>query len=390
MGLYLSDRQKWITQSEIRNMTQECKRVGGINLAQGVCDTPVAQPVREGACRAINGGVNVYTRYDGLQELREAIARRHMKRTGIQVNPEKQIVVSSGTTGAFYSTALALLNPGDEVIVFEPYYSYHISTLKAVEVKPVFVRMHPPSWNLVSAEIEGAISSRTRGIIVNTPANPAGKVFASEELEMIARIANTYDLFVFTDEIYEHFVYDGLRHISPVVMEGMSGRTITMSGFSKIFSITGWRIGYCICDEKWAGSIGHINDLVYVCAPAPLQMGVISGLEELDESYYEAIIQEYQPRRDKFCASLQGAGFEPYIPQGAYYVLADINSVPGENSKEKTMEFLRKTGVAGVPGQAFYHDGEGGSLARFCFAKEDALIDEACRRIERFSWDVRD
>ncbi len=386
MALYLSERHKLITQSEIRNMTQECHRLGGINLAQGICDLPLAAPVKEGARRAIEEGVNSYTRYDGLQELREAIARKHEAGTGMQVNPETQVVVSSGTTGAFYSAALALLNPGDEVIVFEPYYSYHVTTLKAVEARPVFVSMHPPHWKIVREEIEEAVSDRTRGIIVNTPANPSGKVFNLAELKMIADIAASRDFFVFTDEMYESFVYDGLRHISPVTVSGMAARTITMAGFSKVFSITGWRVGYCICDEKWARSIGHINDLVYVCAPAPLQMGVVNGLNELDEEYYEDIRRKYQPRRDRFCAALSRAGLTPYVPQGAYYVLADMSSVPGATGKDKTMEFLRTTGVAGVPGEAFYNDGRGNTLARFCFAKEDETISEACRRIEHYRY----
>ncbi len=383
MGLYLSERQKKISQSEIRNMTHECRRLDGINLAQGVCDLPLAQPVKEGAREAIARGINAYTRYDGLPELREAIAGNHEKRTGVPVNPDKEVVVSSGTTGAFYVAALALLNPGDEVIIFEPYYSYHIATLQAVEAKPVYVRMHLPGWQIVPAELEKAITAKTRGIMVNTPANPSGKVFSLRELEMIAEIAKAYDLFLFTDEIYEHFVYDQQRHLSPVSLKEMFERTIVISGFSKIFSITGWRVGYCVCHERWAASIGHLNDLIYVCAPAPLQVGVTAGLKELGDDYYRDIARNYQQRRDKFCAALDNAGLKPHIPEGAYYVLAETDTVPGETSKEKAMEILRRTGVAGVPGQAFYHDGSGNSLIRFCFAKRDEVIREACRRMEK-------
>lgn len=384
MGLHLSNRQEWVAQSEIRNMSIECDRAGGINLAQGVCDLEVPFEVRQGAHDAIEAGINVYTRFDGLQALREAIAAKHEAATGIAVDPESEIVASAGTTGAFYCSALALLNPGDEVIVFEPYYSYHISTLRAVGAVPVYVRMSPPEWTFEEQELEQAITKRCRAIILNTPSNPSGKVFSRGELEMIARLAERHDLFVFTDEIYENFVYDGVKHIPPVTIEGMRERTITISGFSKIFSITGWRVGYCVCDRKWSGSIGYFNDFIYVCAPAPLQMGVVRGLNDLGNDYYETVAGQYLHKRDLLCSALRRAGLEPYVPSGAYYVLTDMSSVPGRDSKEKAMHFLIKTGIACVPGKAFYHDDAGENLARFCFAKEDNILEQACSRIESF------
>jgi len=368
-------------QSEIRNMSIECDRVGGINLSQGVCDTEVPIEVRRGAQEAIDRGINTYTRYDGLPELRQAIADKQRRFTGMAVNPEGEVVVSDGATGALYCACLALLNPGDEVIVFEPYYGYHISTLAAAGAVPVYVRMEPPDWSFSRDALERARTPRTRGIIVNTPANPSGKVFTRPELEIVAQFAEKFDLFVFTDEIYEHFLYDGHRHIAPATLPGMAERTITISGLSKTFSITGWRIGYCICDEKWAKVIGYFNDLIYVCAPAPLQMGVAEGLNALGDEYYDGLSRMYTAKRDRICDALTKAGLIPYIPQGAYYVLADISRLPGENSKQRAMYLLRKTGVACVPGMAFYHDNSGESLARFCFAKEDAILDEACQKI---------
>jgi aminotransferase len=383
MSLNLSERHAWVLQSEIRNMSLECDKIGGINLSQGVCDTEIPVAVRRGAQEAIENGVNTYTHYAGLLEIREAIAKKQKQFTGLEVDPEREIIVTSGATGALYCACLALLNPGDEVIVFEPYYGYHISTLLAAQAIPVFVRMKVPEWSFEPEDLESQVSSRTRAIIVNTPANPSGKVFSRSELEMIADFADKHDLFVFTDEIYEHFLYDGLHHIPPATIPGMKERTITISGLSKTFSITGWRIGYCLCSAKWAQSIGYFSDLVYVCAPAPLQMGVARGLMALDKNYYESLSREYGGKRERICQSLNDSGLKPYIPQGAYYVLADIRSVPGHTSKARAMHILEKTGVACVPGSAFYHDDSGENLARFCFAKEDAVLDEACERLKK-------
>lgn len=385
MGLKLSKRHTWVVQSEIRNMSIECDLVQGINLSQGVCDLEVPALVRQGAKAAMDEGINTYTRYDGLDELRQAIASKQNLFNGMKVNPETELIVSAGATGAFYCACLALLDPGDEVILFEPYYGYHVSTLVATQAVPVYVRMAPPDWTFRDEDLEKAVSAKTQGIMINTPANPSGKVFTREELERLAAFAARHDLFVFTDEIYEHFVYDGHKHIPPATLPGMKERTITISGLSKTFSITGWRVGYCICAEQWAQTIGYFNDLVYVCAPAPLQLGVARGLMHLGRDYYEKLAAEYVIKRDKICGALSKAGLTPCVPQGAYYVLADISRLPGEGSKAKAMNLLRQSGVACVPGEAFYHDDAGENLARFCFAKEDAVLNEACQRLGNLS-----
>lgn len=383
MGLKLSKRHEWVVQSEIRNMSIECDRVNGINLSQGVCDLEVPAIVRQGAQAAIDKGVNTYTRYDGLVELREAIAHKQKLFTGMKVDPETEIIVSAGATGAFYCACLGLLDPGDEVILFEPFYGYHVSTLVATQAVPIYVRMVPPDWTFSDQDLEKVVSPKTRGIMINSPANPSGKVFTREELTRLADFADRHNLFVFTDEIYEHFVYDDRKHVPPATLPGMQQRTITISGLSKTFSITGWRVGYSLSDPKWAQTIGYFNDLVYVCAPAPLQLGVAKGLMQLEEAYYERLAAEYVTKRDKICTALSHARLEPYVPQGAYYVLADLSRIAGEGSKAKAMNLLRQTGVACVPGEAFYHDATGENLARFCFAKEDAALDEACRKISK-------
>jgi aminotransferase len=385
MTLELSSRASQISQAEIRTMSIECERVGGINLAQGVCDTEVPRVVSEGAQRAIDRGINSYSRYDGLSHLREAIARKMDRFNGIKANPTTDIVVSAGSTGALYCACLALLNPGDEVVLFEPYYGYHVNTLLAVEAVPRFVALHPPDWTIDADRLEKAVTPRTRAIIVNTPGNPSGKVFSEKELESIAELACRRDLFVFTDEIYEHFLYDRREHISPGSLPGMSERTITISGLSKVFSITGWRIGYSVSCAGWAKAIGYVNDLVYVCAPSPLQEGAACGIEELGPAFYNDLAQEYQTKRDQLCRSLIAAGLSPIIPQGAYYVLADASMLPGTNGREKAMSLLKLAGVASVPGEAFYSGTEGNNLLRFCFAKKQDELGEACRRLNQLA-----
>ena len=224
MGLMASNRQEQVLQSDIRTMSIACGRVGGINLSQGVCDTPVPEAVLRGAQKAVADGFNIYTHFAGLKELRAAIAQKQRRFSGMDMDPESEIIVSAGATGAMYCAFLALLNPGDEVIVFEPFYGYHVNTLHAAQAVPVFVRMDPPGWSFTAEHLESRFTERTRGIIVNTPANPSGKVFTRHEIELIADFAIRHDLFVFTDEIYEHFLYDGREHIPPAMLTGMRER----------------------------------------------------------------------------------------------------------------------------------------------------------------------
>lgn len=383
MSLSLSKRAGRITQAEIRVMTLECEKAGGINLAQGVCDTEVPVAIRRAAHCAIDHGVNSYTRFDGLGELRQAIAAKMASYNGIEADPETNITVSAGSTGSFYCACLALLDPGDEVILFEPYYGYHLNTIEAVGAAASYVTLQTPDWCFDRDDLESAVTRRTKGIVVNTPANPSGKVFTAAELECIADFAAAHDLFVFTDEIYEYFLYDGRRHVSPGSLGRIADRTITISGFSKTFSITGWRVGYSVCAPRWAEVIGHMNDLVYVCAPAPLQQGVAVGLNELSKAYYSKLAADYEGKRATICHALSKAGLTPFIPQGSYYVLADVSRLPGQTSKQRAMHLLARTGVASVPGEAFYHGSEGHSLVRFCFAKDDRELAEACLRLCR-------
>lgn len=383
MSLSENQRLAGLVQSEIRAMTLACTQVQGINLAQGVCDIGVPPLVVDAAAQAMHQGYNTYTRYDGLAELREALAQRLETFNHITVNPETEITVSAGATGAFHCVCMALLQPGDEVILFEPYYGYHLSTILAVEAVPKVVSLQVPDWNLSLDDLEQAITKRTKAIVVNTPGNPSGKVFTAEELQAIADIAKHHDLFVFTDEIYEYFVYDNRTHVSVAALPDMADRTITISGYSKTFSITGWRIGHAIAAPRWSPMIGAMNDLVYVCAPAPLQYGVAVGIQSLGAAFYQELQCSFQRKRDRFCQVLQDLGLSPTIPQGAYYVLADVSRLPGTTGKERAMYLLEKTVVAGVPGEAFFEGDRGARYIRFSFAKTDEDLDVACERLRR-------
>jgi len=359
-------------------MSVECERVGGVNLAQGVCDTDLPPLVAAGAIDAIQQGQNTYTRLDGIAPLREAIAGKLATFNGIHADPEREILVTAGASGALYAASLALLDPGDEVILFEPFYGYHWNTMLSLRVVPVAVPLGAPDWRLDVERLRSAITPRTRAIIVNTPLNPCGKAFSLEELEAIAALAIEHDLFVFTDEIYEHFLYDGRRHISLATLPEMSQRTITISGLSKTFSITGWRVGYLTASSEWIPAIGYFHDLVYICAPSPSQHGAAAGLLGLPASFYSDMASEYQQKRDQLCAALSDAGLTPSIPAGAYYVLADASRIAGKTAALKARALLAATGVAAVAGSAFFASGGGENLLRFCFGKKPEALDRAC------------
>jgi len=381
--LALSDLAPDTFQSEIRAMTTECDRIGGINLAQGVCDTPVPALIEEAAIRAIREGQNIYTRCDGIARLREAIAAKQLRDYGLRYDSEREVMVASGATAGYHAAAMALLNPGDEVLIFEPFYGYHVNTLKSLRVNPVIVALAEPDWRLDADAMRAAITPRTRAILLNTPANPSGKIFSLAELEEVAAVCREHDLFLFTDEIYEYFVYDGARHICAATLPGMRERTIVISGFSKTFSITGWRVGYAVADARWMPAMGHFHDLTYVCAPAPFQVASAAGLEQLPPSFYTQIAADHQSKRERIVSALKAVGMEPSVPPGAYYVLARATHLPGKTAAQKARHLLAATGVAAVAGSAFFRPGRGEDLLRFCFAKRDADLDQACERLRK-------
>jgi len=388
-NLHLSDLAPTFVQSEIRAMNVACTAVQGINLAQGVCDTDPPHPVVDAAISAITSGQNIYTRLDGITPLREAIAQKLASFNGIQADPDTEILVTSGATGALYCALLATLNPGDECLILEPFYGYHILTLRSQRIVPVTVPLEGAEFALNIDRLHAAVTPRTRAIILNTPGNPSGKVFTLDELQQLADFAITHDLIVFTDEMYEYFLYEGARHLSIATLPGMEARTITISGFSKTFSVTGWRLGYLHAHQRWTQAIGNFHDLTYICAPAPLQHGAAAGLLQLPSSFYTEMAAEYQAKRDQICASLTRCGLMPSIPNGAYYVLADSTAIPGADAKQKARRLLSDLGIATVAGSAFYSTDAGGhnrgeNLLRFCYAKKQTELDEACRRLDAY------
>lgn len=365
-------------------MSLACSLQGGINMAQGVCDTDVPAPVAEAARQAIEDGHNIYTRLDGITVLREAIADKCASYNKFSVDPDTQVLVTSGATGALHAALMALLNPGDACLVFEPFYGYHVSTLRSLRVEPVVMR------SLSDLEALSAESLRkVRALILNTPSNPSGKVYSERELEAVAAFALRHDLFVITDEIYEYFVYSGAQHRSIAALPGMAARTLTISGFSKTFSVTGWRLGYLTADPRWIPAISYFHDLTYVCAPAPLQHGAAAGLLQLPKSFYTEMAADYEEKRTMICDALSAAGMTPGVPEGAYYVLADASRIEGKDAKAKARRLLQDTGVATVAGSAFFATDEqglnrGDHLLRFCYAKKAEDLAEACRRLRQY------
>lgn len=380
---FMAKRLEGLAQSEIRAMSRESDRVGAINLGQGICDLPTPQVVSEAAKAAIDAHASTYTYPEGNLDLRRAIAAKLVRDNGIQADPAGEIVVTLGATGAYAATITALLNPGDGILLMEPYYGYHLNCAVVAGLEPQYLTLEPPQFALTEESLRASLHPNTRAVVVCTPANPSGKMFSRAELEAIARVAHEHDLLVITDEIYEYIRYDDRPHISPATVGDLWPRSVTIMGLSKTFSITGWRMGYAVAPEPLARAITLVNDLYYICAPNPLQHGVTAGFG-LPAEYFAGLASDYQRKRDQLCDALTVAGMTPIVPEGAYYVLADVSHWGFDTAHEAAMSLLENARVASVPGSAFYRGTTGEGLLRFCFAKDDALLDEACRRIRDF------
>jgi aminotransferase len=380
---FIARRLRGLAQSDIRFMSRASDERGAINLGQGICDLPTPAVVAAAATAAIDADESTYTYPEGHMALREAIAGKLSRDNGIDARPEDEIVVTTGATGAYAATLNALLDPGDGILLMEPYYGYHLNCAVVAGLDPHFLTLDAPEFTLTEEALRAAIRPHTRAVVVCTPANPSGKMFSAPELAALARVAHEHDLLVVTDEIYEYIRYDGRPHLSPATVGGLAGRTVTIMGLSKTFSITGWRLGYAVAPAPMARAITLVNDLYYVCAANPLQRGVTAGFA-LPPAYFTGLAVDYERKRDRLCAALAAAGMAPIVPQGAYYVLADVSDWGYPTARQAAMGLLEQARVASVPGSAFYRGDTGTGLLRFCFAKDDDVLDEACRRIRGF------
>src|SRR5579863_3667088 len=384
---FRSERTRRVTESVIREMTRLAFQHKAVNLAQGFPDFPAPEILKAAACDAINLDINQYAITWGSKPLRDAITAKYMRTYGLEIDPEREISVCCGATEGMIATLLAVTNPGDELVIFEPYYENYGPDTLLCGAERKFVRLHPPDWTFDPEELRGAFSPRTKAIILNSPGNPTGQVFNRSQLEFIGSLCQEFDALAITDEIYEHIVYDGFRHVPMMTIPGMRDRTIMVNSMSKTYAVTGWRVGWVAASPDLTESIRKVHDFLTVGAAAPLQEAGAVALGLPDE-YYTALAGDYQARRDFMLAMLDRAGFRIFRPRGAYYVMADISGLHSAFDFEDDIEFSRylieHIGIAAVPGSSFFfHPKEGSTLIRFCFCKKYETLELANERLLR-------
>ena len=379
----ISTKSRQFTESVIREMTRLALEHGAVNLAQGFPDFPAPEEVKEAAVKAIRADINQYAITWGARAYRQAIAERFERDTGLAIDPEREITVCCGGTEAMIASLLAVVDPGEEVVVFEPFYENYGPDAIICGAQPRFVPLRPPDWSFDPQELAAAFNERTRAVILNTPNNPTGKVFTREELECVAALCRQWNACALSDEIYQHLVYDGWRHVSMATLPGMRERTITINGMSKTYSVTGWRVGYAIGPPEITNAIRKMHDFLTVGAAAPLQEAGAVGLR-FPEEYYRKLCADYLARRDRFLPALENAGFRCFKPHGSYFIMTDISGFGFPNDVAFARHLVREIGVAVVPGSSFYSQAETGSQqVRFTFCKTDATLDEAARRLQK-------
>jgi aminotransferase len=379
--MHTARRTHGFTESVIRGMTRLANQHGAVNLGQGFPNFACPDLLKEAAARAIQADVNQYAITWGAKRLRDAIARKYERWYGLPVDPETEVTVTCGATEAMAAALLAIVDPGEEVVVFEPYYENYGPDAILCGARPVFVPIAPDK-PLDLDRVARAFGPRTRAVIVNTPNNPTGRVLTPGELEGIAALCRRHGAYAVTDEIYEHILYEG-RHVPMATLPGMRERTITVSGYSKTFSITGWRIGTIVAPAPLTAAIRKVHDFLTVGAPAPLQEAVAAAIDELPAAYYEEMALAYRRRRDLLCGALARAGFRATPPQGAYYVIADYSALSEREDVAFAQELVVKHGVATVPVSSFYAERDPSRrLVRFAFCKTDDVLVEAGRRLE--------
>ncbi len=379
----LSAKAERFTESVIREMTRLAMRYGAVNLAQGFPDFPAPPEVKQAAQEAIAADINQYAITWGAKPLRDAIARKFAEEQQVEIDPEREITVCCGSTEAMMAAMMAVINPGDEVVIFEPFYENYGPDAILSGAAPRFVKLRPPNWDFDRDELAAAFGRQTKAIILNTPNNPTGKVFRREELEFIRDLCARWNAFAITDEIYEHILYDGAEHISIARIEGMRDRTITINGMSKTYAVTGWRVGWAIATPEATAAIRKVHDFLTVGAAAPLQQAGAIALD-LPASYYQKLAADYLVRRDRTLGILEHAGFACSKPAGAYYIMTDISGFGFPDDIVFVRYLVEKIGVAVVPGSSFYNDpADGSQQVRFTFCKTAKTLAAAAERLTK-------
>jgi len=385
--LPLADRANALEQSDIRSVTRRVEEVDGINLGQGVCDLPTPEPIKARAHQAIRDDESIYSHYAGIEPLRRAVLEKEQTFNDVPATSPEEVVVGVGSTGVFVAAAFTLLEAGDEVILFEPFYGYHKNILELTGATIKYVPLGGPASTFDPAALEAALSPSTKAVVVNTPANPSGKVWSRDELSALLDRMQTHDLVAITDEIYEYMLYDGAEHVSLASLPGAYERTITLSGFSKAYNVTGWRLGYGVAPAPIAEKMGLMNDLLYICAPRPLQHAALAAFEDLDDDYVAQLQSSYATRRELMCETLEDIGFDMPWPDGAYYVLARFEGLASERNgfsddAAACETLIQEAKVGSVTGRSFYEDPvDGRTQLRFCFAKEIPVLKQACEQL---------
>lgn len=378
---FASARTSHFVESVIREMTRLAHIHGAVNLAQGFPDFPAPESIKQAAIEAINADINQYSITWGAKPLREAIAAKYQRTYGLTFDPEREVTVTCGSTEAMIATLLATTNPGDEVVVFEPFYENYFPDTQLCGATRRLVTLRPPHWTFDPDELRKAFNSKTKAIIINTPNNPTGRVFSREELGIIAGLCQEFDSLAITDEIYEHILYDNLEHVTPMSLEGMRNRTVLINSMSKTYSVTGWRVGWTLAAPDLTASIRKVHDFLTVGAASPMQQAGVHALSS-SEAYYKELSSHYGERRELILEILSEAGFAPLRPEGAYYVMADISAFGFENDRAFARHLVENVGVSAVPGSSFFEtEGVGDQWIRFCFCKKKETLEAARDRL---------
>jgi len=386
---HVSRKASLFTESVIREMTREALKHGAVNLSQGFPDFSAPADIKRRAMDAIDQDINQYAITWGSKDFRDAIARKTQNYLGIEIDPETEITVTCGSTEGMIASMMATVDPGEEVIVFEPYYENYAPDAILSDATPRYVPLRAPDWSFDRDELRATFNKKTKAIIVCNPNNPTGKVFTRDEMEFIAGLCQEFDALCFTDEIYEHILYprEGaeIKHISMAQLAGMRERTVVVNSMSKTYSVTGWRVGYCIAPPEITNGIRKVHDFLTVGAAAPLQAAGAYALS-LAQEYYDTLQREYQRRRDLLLPVLEQAGFKTFVPDGAYYIMTGISQFGFADDVEFTKHLIREVGVACVPGSSFYsHASLGAQQVRFCFCKKDETLNRAAERLSKLT-----